>query len=319
MGMLVDGVWKDVWYDTKSSDGHFKRNKSTFRNFVTADGSAGPTGSAGFKAEAGRYHLYVSYACPWAHRTLIFRKLKGLEHLVPVSAVDPLMLSNGWEFHDRDGATVDHLFGSDFLWQVYPRADPGCTGRVHNRPPIVNLPDHDFAAQGRQCCRQSRAGASGIKARGQGVVNDTARRGHRCPIGKTCAVFKGPGRPSLPQGFGRGGALLRQVQSLGILYRLKAPQPRIARIKARNVRNLGPERLGHQEAFELEGLLCVPRLGRVGCQCTDQAAAGPGPDPLRFDQAHPGPAACGGPGDRQSKDPTAPHRDIRDCHSVCLG
>ncbi|QLF71010.1 glutathione S-transferase family protein [Peteryoungia desertarenae] len=130
MGMLVDGVWKDVWYDTKSSDGHFKRNKSTFRNFVTADGSAGPTGSAGFKAEAGRYHLYVSYACPWAHRTLIFRKLKGLEHLVPVSAVDPLMLSNGWEFHDRDGATVDHLFDSDFLWQVYTRADPGFTGRV---------------------------------------------------------------------------------------------------------------------------------------------------------------------------------------------
>ncbi|CAH0341461.1 glutathione S-transferase family protein [Rhizobium sp. CECT 9324] len=130
MGMLVDGVWNDVWYDTKATSGHFKRGASTFRNWVTADGSAGPTGDGGFKAEAGRYHLYVSYACPWAHRTLIFRKLKKLEDLITVSVVDPLMLSNGWEFHDRDGATVDHLFGSDFLWQVYTRADTKFSGRV---------------------------------------------------------------------------------------------------------------------------------------------------------------------------------------------
>lgn len=130
MGKLVDGVWQDVWYDTKSNSGHFKRADSSFRNWLTADGSAGPSGRGGFKAEAGRYHLYVSYACPWAHRTLIFRKLKKLEDLISVSVVDPLMLENGWEFHERDGATGDHLFGSDYLWQVYVKADPRFSGRV---------------------------------------------------------------------------------------------------------------------------------------------------------------------------------------------
>ena len=130
MGMLDQGVWHDVWYDTKSTDGRFERSKAQFRNWVTADGSAGPTGKGGFRAEAGRYHLYVSLACPWAHRTLIFRKLKGLEGLISLSIVDPLMLENGWEFHERDGATVDHLFGSDFLYQVYLKADPTYSGRV---------------------------------------------------------------------------------------------------------------------------------------------------------------------------------------------
>lgn len=130
MGMLIEGVWHDVWYDTKETKGHFQRSVSQFRNWVTADGAAGPTGTGGFKAEAGRYHLYVSLACPWAHRTLIFRTLKGLEDLISVSVVDPLMLENGWEFHDRQDATVDHLFGSDFLWQVYTRADPAYSGRV---------------------------------------------------------------------------------------------------------------------------------------------------------------------------------------------
>ena len=130
MGMLVDGVWHDVWYDTAATKGHFKRSESQFRNWVTADGTAGPTGKGGFKAEAGCYHLYVSLACPWAHRTLIFRRLKKLEDLISVSVVDPLMLENGWEFHDRDGATVDHLFGSSFLWQVYTKADPQYSGRV---------------------------------------------------------------------------------------------------------------------------------------------------------------------------------------------
>lgn len=130
MGMLQEGVWHDVWYDTKETKGHFKRSQSRFRNWVTSDGAAGPTGEGGFKAEAGRYHLYVSLACPWAHRTLIFRKLKGLDDLITVSIVDPLMLENGWEFRNRDGGTQDHLFGSDFLWQVYTRADPGYTGRV---------------------------------------------------------------------------------------------------------------------------------------------------------------------------------------------
>ncbi|MGV8938921.1 MAG: glutathione S-transferase family protein [Allorhizobium sp.] len=130
MGKLVDGTWHDVWYDTKETEGEFKRADSQFRNWVTADGAAGPSGTGGFKAEADRYHLYVSYACPWAHRTLIFRALKGLEEIIPISVVDPLMLENGWEFHDRDGATVDHLFGSDYLWQVYAKADPHFSGRV---------------------------------------------------------------------------------------------------------------------------------------------------------------------------------------------
>ncbi len=130
MGMLVHGVWHDVWYDTKEAKGHFKRAAAQFRNWTTADGSAGPSGEGGFRAEAGRYHLYVSLACPWAHRTLIFRKLKKLEDLVSVSIVDPLMLSKGWEFKNELGGTVDHVFGSEALWQVYVKADPHYSGRV---------------------------------------------------------------------------------------------------------------------------------------------------------------------------------------------
>ena len=130
MGKLVEGVWYDVWYDTEKTKGQFLRADSQFRNWITADGSAGPSGNGGFKAEAGRYHLYISLACPWAHRTLIFRELKGLNDLISVSIVDPLMLSNGWEFHDRDDGTVDHLFGSRFMWEIYTKADPTYTGRV---------------------------------------------------------------------------------------------------------------------------------------------------------------------------------------------
>lgn len=130
MGLLVKGEWKDVWYDTKESKGQFVRAQSRFRNYVTADGSPGPTGDGGFKAESGRYHLYVSLACPWAHRTLIFRKLKGLENHISLSIVHYAMLENGWEFRAEDGATEDHLFGSRTLWQVYTRADPDCSGRV---------------------------------------------------------------------------------------------------------------------------------------------------------------------------------------------
>ena len=130
MGLLVEGEWKDVWYDTKPSKGQFVRAQSSFRSHVTADGSPGPTGAGGFKAESGRYHLYVSYACPWAHRTLIFRKLKGLEGHISVSIVHYRMLENGWEFHAEEGATEDHLFGSDALWQVYTKADPHYSGRV---------------------------------------------------------------------------------------------------------------------------------------------------------------------------------------------
>ena len=131
MGLLVDGQWQDTWYDTKSSGGAFKRQEASFRNWVTADGSAGPSGKAGFKAESGRYHLYVSHACPWANRTLIFRSLKGLEPHIGVSVVHPDMLSEGWTFaQDFDGATGDALFGSTFMREIYQRADPNVTTRV---------------------------------------------------------------------------------------------------------------------------------------------------------------------------------------------
>ncbi len=131
MGLLVDGTWHDVWYDTKATRGKFVRSEAQFRNWVTADGTAGPTGSAGFKAESGRYHLYVSYACPWAHRTLIFRTLKGLEPHISVSAVHPDMLDKGWTFETDDhGATGDHLFGFEYMHQVYTKAQPDVSTRV---------------------------------------------------------------------------------------------------------------------------------------------------------------------------------------------
>ncbi|SFT14103.1 putative glutathione S-transferase [Sulfitobacter marinus] len=131
MGLLVDGVWKDQWYDTKSSGGKFERSAAKFRNWVTADGSAGPSGDGGFKAESGRYHLYVSYACPWAHRALIFRALKGLEDHISISAVHPDMLGEGWEFAtDFPGATGDTLFDYPYARDIYTRADPKFSGRV---------------------------------------------------------------------------------------------------------------------------------------------------------------------------------------------
>ncbi len=130
MGLLVDGKWQDVWYDTKATKGRFERSKSQFRNWVTADGSAGPTGEGGFKAEHGRYHLYVSYACPWAHRTLIFRALKKLEDVISVSVVDYLMVEEGWTFYGTTGSTGDALYGSKRLHEIYTRADPTYSGRV---------------------------------------------------------------------------------------------------------------------------------------------------------------------------------------------
>lgn len=131
MGLLVDGVWQDQWYDTKSSGGKFERSAAKFRNWITADGSAGPSGDAGFKAESGRYHLYVSYACPWAHRALIFRALKGLEDHISVSVVHPDMLGDGWTFDtDFDGATGDTLFGLPFARDIYTKAAPKFSGRV---------------------------------------------------------------------------------------------------------------------------------------------------------------------------------------------
>lgn len=131
MGVLVDGKWQDKWYDTKSTGGAFKREESSFRNWVTADGSAGPTGEGGFKAESGRYHLYVSFACPWAHRTLIFRKLKQLEDHIDISVVHPDMLEKGWTFStDFPGATGDKQFGLDYLHEVYIKAVPDVNGRA---------------------------------------------------------------------------------------------------------------------------------------------------------------------------------------------
>jgi putative glutathione S-transferase len=123
MGLLQNGQWVDQWYDTRSSGGEFRRQDSRFRSWVTADGAAGPTGSEGFKAEPGRYHLYVSLACPWAHRTLIFRQLKDLQDLIGVTVVEPLMLANGWELKNDQ-------YNLDYLYQLYLKADPEYEGRV---------------------------------------------------------------------------------------------------------------------------------------------------------------------------------------------
>jgi putative glutathione S-transferase len=131
MGLLIDGVWRDQWYDTKSTGGAFKRQEAQFRNWVTPDGAPGPSGDGGFKAESGRYHLFVSHACPWANRTMIFRALKGLEEHIAVSVVHPDMLGDGWTFDtDFEGATGDTLFGSSFMREIYQRAVPDVTTRV---------------------------------------------------------------------------------------------------------------------------------------------------------------------------------------------
>jgi putative glutathione S-transferase len=129
MGQLIDGRWHDQWYDT-SKDGRFQRENAQRRHWITADGQPGPTGEGGFRAEAGRYHLYVSLACPWAHRTLIYRQLKGLESLIDVSVVSWLMLENGWTFDKALGSTGDKLDGLTFLHQRYTRDDANYTGRV---------------------------------------------------------------------------------------------------------------------------------------------------------------------------------------------
>ena len=131
MGQLVDGVWHDVWYDTGKSGGAFERSTSSFRNWITADGSPGPSGTGGFKAESGRYHLYVSYACPWAHRTMIFRQIKELADHISFDVVHPDMLSDGWTFATDDaGATGDRQFGLPFVRDIYLRADPNISGRA---------------------------------------------------------------------------------------------------------------------------------------------------------------------------------------------
>lgn len=130
MGMLVDGIWHDVWYDTSATGGAFVRKAPSFRNWITADGSVGSSGVGGFAAEAGRYHLYVSHACPWAHRTLIFRQLKGLQQMITVSVVNALMGEQGWTFLPGDDVAADTVNGARYLHQVYTKADPAYTGRV---------------------------------------------------------------------------------------------------------------------------------------------------------------------------------------------
>lgn len=131
MGQLVDGVWHATWYDTAKSGGQFVRSTSKYRNWITLDGTPGPSGEGGFKAESGRYHLYVSLACPWAHRTLIFRQLKELTPHITVDVVHPDMLSDGWTLaSDYPGATGDRLHQLPFLRDVYTRVDANVSGRV---------------------------------------------------------------------------------------------------------------------------------------------------------------------------------------------
>jgi putative glutathione S-transferase len=128
MGLLVDGVWQDDVSRTK--DGHFVRPTTRFRNWVTPDGSPGPSGEGGFAAEAGRYHLYVSLSCPWAHRTVIFRKLKALENVISMSIVSPDMLKEGWTFNRAEGSSGDDVNGKSKLSEIYLLADARYSGRV---------------------------------------------------------------------------------------------------------------------------------------------------------------------------------------------
>ncbi len=130
MGLLVDGKWVDQWYDTKSNDGNFVRKDANFRNWITPDGNPGPSGVGGFKAEVDRYHLYISNACPWAHRTMIFRALKGLENMISISVVNPMMHAQGWTFHAGEGVVGDTLNHKEFLHQIYTLADANYSGRV---------------------------------------------------------------------------------------------------------------------------------------------------------------------------------------------
>jgi len=126
MAQLVDGIWQETSSATKNAKGEFIRREAQFRNWITRDGSAGPSGDAGFVAESKRYHLYVSLACPWAHRTLIVRALKGLESHIGVTVVSPLMLEQGWEFSEGG----EPLYGSRALHQLYSRAEATYSGRV---------------------------------------------------------------------------------------------------------------------------------------------------------------------------------------------
>jgi putative glutathione S-transferase len=130
MGLLVDGVWRDQWYDTSETGGRFQRDAAKFRNWITPDGAPGPSGHGSFKAEAGRYHLFAAYFCPWAHRTLIMRELKGLTDLISVSITHWLMRENGITFTKGPGIMPDPIHNAQFLYQIYQAALPSYTGRV---------------------------------------------------------------------------------------------------------------------------------------------------------------------------------------------
>ncbi|MCI7240400.1 MAG: glutathione S-transferase family protein [Aerococcus suis] len=130
MGLLVNGEWHDQWYDTESTGGHFVRQESQFRHWITKDGQPGPTGDGGFKAEPGRYHLYISYACPWASRVLMMRTLKGLEDMISISIVHPHMLEHGWTFHDYPGVIKDPVINADYMYEIYTHVDSNYSGRV---------------------------------------------------------------------------------------------------------------------------------------------------------------------------------------------
>lgn len=130
MGLLQHGRWVDQWYDTKVSDGRFIRKSPQFRHWITPDGSPGISGDGGFVAEHDRYHLYISLACPWAHRALIFRAIKGLEDMVSVSVVHWYMAEHGWTFAEGDGVVSDTVNGAEYLYEVYIKANPEYSGRV---------------------------------------------------------------------------------------------------------------------------------------------------------------------------------------------
>ena len=130
MGLLQNGKWVDQWYDTESTGGRFERKAAQFRNWITKDGSAGPTGIGGFNAEPDRYHLYVSLACPWAHRTMIFRALKGLQNMISVSVVHWYMVEHGWTFDMAEGVVADTVNETKLLHEIYTKADSDFSGRV---------------------------------------------------------------------------------------------------------------------------------------------------------------------------------------------
>ncbi len=130
MGLLVKGEWIDQWYDTTATGGNFVRTDTQFRNWITPDGSPGTSGEGGFAAQAGRYHLYVSLACPWAHRTLIFRALKGLEDMISVSVVNPYMAEHGWTFDPAPGVVADAVINAKYLYEIYRHAQADYSGRV---------------------------------------------------------------------------------------------------------------------------------------------------------------------------------------------